>query len=133
MSNEELVALIQGGERDKLSELWTQVERFVAKKARHRMMASNGFGGVEFDDLYNSGYIALVAAVESFDAAGGSFIGWLALHLKTAFAKAGGYRSRKQAQLHTALEAAMGQTQPHCRDVMRRRFYRGQTFSSISV
>ena len=30
MTNEELVALIQAGERDRLPELWEQVERFVA-------------------------------------------------------------------------------------------------------
>ena len=33
MSNEELVALIQGGERDKLVELWRQVRRMVLKEA----------------------------------------------------------------------------------------------------
>lgn len=32
MTNEELVALIQGGERDRLSELWEQVEKFVAMR-----------------------------------------------------------------------------------------------------
>ena len=99
MKNEELVAAIQGGERDKLPELWGQVERFVRKKAYRRYLLSNGLGGVEVEDLYQSGYLALVAAVGSYDpAAGRSFIGWLALTLKTAFAEAGGYRSRKQAR-----------------------------------
>ena len=105
MGNEELVALIQGGERDRLSELWEQVERFVALQARRRVLFSGGLGGVEVDDLYQSGYIALVAAADSYDpAAGCSFIGWLALALKTAFADAGGYRSCKQARdpLHRA-------------------------------
>lgn len=98
MSNEELVALIQAGERDRLSELWEQVERFVALQARQRILFSGGLGGVEVDDLYQSGYIALVAAVDSYDpATGRSFIGWLSLALKTAFAEAGGYRSRRQA------------------------------------
>ncbi len=113
MSNEELTVLIQAGGRDQLPQLWTQVERFVAKQARRRMMVTDGFGGVEFDDLYNSGYIAMVSAVDTFDpGAGRSFIGWLALHLKTAFAEAGGYRSHKQAQdpLHRAgsLDVPMG-------------------------
>lgn len=105
MSNEELVALIQNGERDRLPELWAQVEKFVARQARRRLVLSAGLGGVEFGDLYNAGYLALVAAVDSFDpGAGRSFIGWLMLALKTAFAEAGGYRSRKQAQdpLHRA-------------------------------
>lgn len=105
MTNEELVALIQGGERDRLPELWAQVERFVAVQAHKRMVLGNGFGGVQHEDLYNAGYIALVKAADTFDPeAGGKFIGWLALALKTAFAEAGGYRSRKQAQdpLHRA-------------------------------
>lgn len=105
MGNEELVARIQAGERELLPQLWGQVERFVAKQAGRRIAAAGGFGGVEFGDLYNAGYLALVAAADSFDPeAGRSFIGWLALHLKTAFAEAGGYRSRKQAQdpLHRA-------------------------------
>ena len=99
MTNEELVTLIQGGERDRLPELWGQVERFVAVQARKRLVLCGGLGGVEFDDLYNAGYIALAAAVDTYDPlAGRAFIGWLALALKTAFAEAGGYRSRKQAR-----------------------------------
>ena len=114
MSNEELVALIQGGEREKLTKLWEQVEKFVAAQARRCITLSEGKGGVEFEDLYNSGYLALVAAVDSFDPdAGKSFIGWLALTLKTAFAEAGGYRSRRQARdpLHRAgsIDAPVGE------------------------
>ena len=98
MSNEELVALIQGGERDRLPELWRQVERFVAVQAHKRLVLSGSLGGVEFGDLYNAGYIALVAAAGTYDPlAGKSFIGWLATALKTAFAEAGGYRSRSQS------------------------------------
>ena len=113
MNNEDLVALIQGGEREKLPELWCQVERFVVQQAHRRLVLSDSMGGVEFGDLYNAGYLALVAAVDSFDPAGGkSFLGWLGLALKTAFAEAGGYRSRKQARdpLHRAqsLEAPVG-------------------------
>ena len=105
MTNEELVELIQGGARDRLPELWAQVEKFVAVQAHKRLVLSAGLGGVEFGDLYNAGYLALVAAADSFDPdAGCSFIGWLALRLKSAFAEAGGYGSRKQARdpLHQA-------------------------------
>lgn len=107
MSNEELVARIQNGERDRLPELWAQVERFVAVQARRRLVLSAGLGGVEFGDLYNVGYLALVMAADSFDPeTGRTFISWLALALKTAFAEAGGYRSRKQARdpLHHAVD-----------------------------
>ena len=180
MSNEELAVLIQTGEREHLPQLWAQVERFVAKQTNRRMTATGGFGGVEFGDLYNAGYLAMVSAADSFDpAAGCSFVSWLALHLKTAFAEAGGYRSPKQAQdplhragsldvptgddedgaalvelvadsaallaferaeecqyraqLRAALGEALGQLPAHCRNIIRRRFYRGQTFSAIAA
>lgn len=114
MSNEQLVSMIQGGERDKLVELWAQVERFVTQQANRRLVLSGGLGGVELEDLCNAGYLALVAAVDTYDPlAGMSFIGWLTFHLRTAFAEAGGYRSRKQARdpLHRAgsLDVPMGE------------------------
>ncbi len=67
MTNEELVALIQSGERARMGELWEQAERFVSRQAGKRARALNGFGGVTEEDLYQSGYLALVAAVDSFD------------------------------------------------------------------
>lgn len=75
------------------------MERFVRQQAR-RVSQTNG---ITEDDLSQSGYLALVAAVNSYDPTQGmSFIGWLVLHLKTAFAKAGGWRSRKRDPLSTA-------------------------------
>lgn len=102
MTNEELVALIQAGERDRLPELWGQVERFVAFQANKRIkaLALSGIkSGVEYNDLYHSGYIALVGAVDTYDPEpGASFITWLVFYLKTAFAEAGGYRTKRQAR-----------------------------------
>lgn len=99
-TNEELVAMIQNGERDKLPELWNQVERFVrwqAYQAYRRILLKGDIGGATQEDLYQSGYLALVSAVDYFDPERGlPFIGLLALTLKSAFAEAGGYRSRKQ-------------------------------------
>lgn len=98
-TNEELAVMIQNGERDKLPELWDQVERFVRFKAVRRSRSLDGFGGVTWEDLYQSGYLALVAAVITYDPKQGkSFIGLLDLTLKTAFADAGGYRSQKQSR-----------------------------------
>lgn len=102
MTNEQLAAAVQAGEADRLAELWAQVERFVAQQANRRFASLRG---VEFDDLYNTGFLAVHAAAQTYDPARGmSFIGWLELALRTAFAEAGGYRSRKQGKdpLHRA-------------------------------
>ena len=108
MSNEELVAAIQSGE-DRMGELWAQVEKLVMWKAHRVMTALDGRGGVEFDDLYQSGYPALVAAVDSYKPEHGLFSTWFMLHLKTAFADATGYRSKKQQQdpIHRATSLDM--------------------------
>lgn len=97
MSNEELAARIKDGERDKLLELWEQVRNLIARLSIRRYILTDGLGGVEVDDLIQSGYIAMVNAVEDFDpGAGYKFSTFLTQHLKTAFAEAGGYRSDKQ-------------------------------------
>ena len=109
MTNEELVAKIQAGERDRLPQLWSQVGRFVAKRANHIMaMYAAGYmansGGVEFDDLYNSGYLALVAAVDTYQPEKGmKFISWFAFFVKTAFGNAGGWTSQKNDALRRAV------------------------------
>ena len=104
MTNEELVALIQAGDRDRMGELWQNVERFIWQQAHQR--TQQGAEGVTVEDLYQSGYLALVDAANSYDAGRGkSFIGWLALSLKTAFNAAAGKRSERQRRdpLHHAV------------------------------
>lgn len=97
MSNEELAVLIRNGRRDKLSELWFGVERFIWQQANRRTFTLNGCGGVTAEDLYQSGYFALLSAVDTYDSkAGMTFIGWLALCLKTTFAETAGYRTQKR-------------------------------------
>ena len=119
MTNEELVALIQAGERDKLPELWDQVEKFVALRARKLLVALGDRAssyGLEFGDLYNSGYFALLDAVELYDPTceHGSFIGLLAMRLKTAFAKTGGWygRSGKRQKAQDPLHRAVSMDAP---------------------
>ena len=101
MSNEELVAEIQAGAVELMGQLWEQVEGLVKWKAKRIMTALEGCPGrgVEFEDLYQSGYLAMVAAVNTYDpATGGAFSTWLMYHLKTAFAEATGYRTQKGRQ-----------------------------------
>lgn len=105
-SNEKLAVRIQGGERDLLPLLWDQVERFVRLQAIRRAPS----GAVDQEDLYQSGYLAMVAAVETFDPGRGmSFIGWMVPHLKTAFNEAMGTRSNRQRldPIHKAVSLEM--------------------------
>jgi RNA polymerase sigma factor (sigma-70 family) len=98
MSNEELVAEIQAGAVERMGELWEQVKGLVAWKARHVMTGLENWGdprGVELDDLVQTGYLALVKAVESYEQTGGAFSTWLLFYLKTAFAEVTGRRTEK--------------------------------------
>lgn len=99
MTNEELVARIQRGETQYYPTLWDQVERFVRQQAYGRSLDLDGFGGVTFDDLYQSGYLAMVDAVERYAPERGmAFIGFLALRLKSYFAEAAGGRTARKRQ-----------------------------------
>ena len=105
MTNEELVARIQAGELDKLPELWGQMEHFVYLEAFARARALKGLGGVTAKDLYQSGYIALVAAANSYKpGAGCSFKTWLALYLKRFFMETGSLHTKRRTldPLHRA-------------------------------
>ena len=101
MSNEELVAEIQAGSMELMGQLWDQVAGLIKWKAKRIMTVLEGCPGrgVEFEDLCQSGYLAMVAAMDTYDpAAGGTFSTWLMYHLKTAFAEATGYRTQKGRQ-----------------------------------
>lgn len=99
MSNEELVSMIQAGERDRLVDLWEQVRRFALKQGRRWILALDGRGGITLEDLQQCAFLALMAAADSFDPGRGkSFIGWYALHLKTAFSEACCIRTQLQRQ-----------------------------------
>ena len=97
MSNEELSIAIQQGDQGRTLELWEQVNGLVKRKAMQIMTALQLSGnprGVEFDDLYQTGYLAMVAAVETYSPERGAFSTWFMFHLKTAFAEATGYRTK---------------------------------------
>lgn len=97
MTNEELVVLIQGGERDKLIELWQQVRGMAAKEAvRWAAYRSNG---VELEDLEQAGFIALMRVVDSFDpTAGYQLSTWYYPIMRSEFQRTAGRRTSKQAQ-----------------------------------
>ena len=97
MSNEELAIAIRQGGQGRTLELWEQVNGLVKRKAMQIMTALKLSGnprGVEFDDLYQTGYLAMVAAVETYSPERGAFSTWFMFHLKTAFSEATGYRTK---------------------------------------
>ena len=104
MSNEELAELIKDGDTGKLLQLWDGVRGYIAKAAYSYMLLCDGRNGVELEDLVQSGYIAMVAAVDSYEPGTAKFITWLAYYLKTAFAEATNRRTEKQRKnpLHYA-------------------------------
>lgn len=97
MSNEELAAAIQNGATERMSELWEQIKGLIAWKAVRIMAALERKGnpcGVAFDDLMQTGYIALDAAVKTYKHGGGAFSAWLMLYLQTELAAVTGYRTK---------------------------------------
>lgn len=114
MSNEELAARIQAGERELIPELWEQVRRFVWQQAQRRYVLTDGYGGVEVEDLAQSGFLAVLEAVEDFKPEGDyKFLTYLGYRLKNAFAEAGGYRKRKRDPLNncTSLDTPLDDSQ----------------------
>lgn len=97
MSNEEIAVQIQAGDRDLRLELWEQVRRYAWKQVRRWMFALDGRGGVTEEDLIQSGFLALLDAIDTFDpTCGGSFLSWFGFYLKTAFQEATGLRTERQ-------------------------------------
>ena len=66
MTNEELAVMIQNGRTEAILPLWEQVERFVAKQANKWEQAWTT-RRVEFEDLYQSGFIAMMKAAQTYD------------------------------------------------------------------
>ena len=113
MSNEELAALVQAGERERLVELWGQTRRLVLKQANRWAVYRSG--GAELEDLEQAGFIAVLRAADSFDpAAGCKFSSWLQPFVLDEFTKATGRRSARQA--HDPLNGAASLDVPACPD-----------------
>ena len=84
---------VQLGQLDILT-LWASVRPFAAKKASRWAAALHHRCGVEFDDLMQEAYLAMLRAVELWRPDGGTgFIGIYELTLRTAFADACGIRT----------------------------------------
>lgn len=85
MTNEQLVALVQAGDRAALVELWGQVRRLVLKYARRWA----GLGGTALEDLEQAGAVAMLRAVDGFDVSTGyAFTSYLVPLMKAEFSVA---------------------------------------------
>ena len=89
MTNEELVVKIQNGQTELNVELWLNIEKFVHTQSdlffRNWQDRCQKLG-VEKDDLYQTGWLALILAVPKYnEQAGASFIYYFAYFLKTQF------------------------------------------------
>ena len=99
MTNEELVMEIQQGHREKLLDLWEQVERYVRVAAQPVIRALEGNPVCDIDDLMQAGYLVLEDAAMSFDSSGDyKFTTHLRFKLKNAFAEATGFRTKAQKE-----------------------------------
>ena len=68
MTNEELVFAIKGGDTGRMPQLWEQVRRFVAMKAKQYYYTCDERvrNRTTEDDLIQSGYFALLKAIDYF-------------------------------------------------------------------
>lgn len=112
MSNEELVAEIQTGATERMVDLWEQVDGLVKRQAQKVISALSHRGnpcGVEFEDLYQTGYLALAEAAKTYKSEGMSFAAWLMFYLKSAFAVVTGYHTAtgQREPLNNALSLDM--------------------------
>lgn len=90
-----IVVRVQAGEREQLTELWRRVRWFVEKKADKLITRLNGRCSVTKEDLIQSGYIAMLEAVSTYDGTSG-FLSWLEFYLKHTFAQECGFKTSKR-------------------------------------
>lgn len=69
MSVEEIVMRIKAGETDLLPVLWERVEGFVQKKANAFLCGRKASFGMDFNDLCQEGFFAVLDAIKGYDIA----------------------------------------------------------------
>lgn len=98
MTNEELVAAIQAGNKDLMDQLWKQCYGFIKLQAArflHRWDGSNHF---ELEDLTQQCYFGLCEACRTFMPGQASFCSWLNWYLKKSFREVAGCRTAAQCR-----------------------------------
>ena len=116
-SNEDLVSEIQAGRTDLMPVLWKQIEKLVHWKAHRIAFAihpDDCFSAEDLEkDLFQTGYIAMNEAVETYKPESGCFSTWFMYHLKTEFAVTTGWRTKTQKldpiHSHMSLDAPVSE------------------------
>lgn len=98
MSNEELAVAVKGGNGEALLTLWAQVRR-LAWKFMPRWRTAAEAGGLTSEDLEQVAFLALLRAVEAFDAERGfRFSSFFTTSLRAEVFAAAGIRTEKRAR-----------------------------------
>lgn len=83
MSNEELAMRIKAGEQEHLVTLWGQIKRLVAVIAYRYNGLQERYSFIDFEDLTQCGYFAMLKAIKSFNPEKGfKFTSYLNFHYR---------------------------------------------------
>lgn len=104
MSNEELAQRIQAGEVGLYGELWEQTKKLIFKLSYQFYQKNPTFcdrAGITPEDLQQTGFFALIQAVEAYKPASGySLFAFLNYPIKNAFRSAIGIKTSKEVTLN---------------------------------
>jgi len=99
-TNEELVALIQGGREDLVEQLWEQVKCYCFSRANFAFKRLGGRYGATTEDLKQTAFIALKMALKGYSQnCGAKFTTWLTYFLQSEWAALCGYRTSHRDML----------------------------------
>lgn len=98
MASTDIIAAAVQQEHGDVLELWQAVRRFALKLANRWTKAMGARCGQTVDDLMQAAFVALLDALDGWEADKGSFIGWYALRLKTSFSECYGLRTKRQRE-----------------------------------
>ena len=114
-TNEELAIMVQQGEPGSTLRLWENCKALIRQQAARFHTGARSLcihAGVEFDDLMQCGFLALLDAVKAYDPATGyKFLTYLTYPLQNRFKEAIGQRSKKEIPLNqsTSLDKLTGE------------------------
>ena len=94
MDTNQIAAAVKSGQADVMT-LWEAVRRFTHDRAYRWERALGSRCGVTVDDLTQTGFLALLDALETWKPEAGTFLTWYGLRLKAAFSEATGQRTQR--------------------------------------